>query len=328
MTGDPTKQNLMFTNNISMIEFLSDHYATGDANYAYTPPQGVNSTRLFGPYAFRFTPVNGKSGAQLYQDAVNSMAALQANYSTDAELISSGYVPTPQRGELQVTVANPAGWSSNVDNNTIVLSDPGKSFQESNTGSQYWAQLSSSGTATISNIAPGTYRLSIYQLGQWGETRIDGVQITANQVVFPENVKFTPENFGTAAPIWTIGTPDRSAHEFLNGHATARTPVSAQGAIYVSIMVRTINWAEEQTLGNPGKVVYYATAVGSTPATNDPNKWIANQWGKFDPGLYDAANSTSDNYTNIAPTYVTAGGGPATYTGALGKCISLVRKHK
>ena len=75
-------------------------------------------------------------------------------------------------------------------------------------------------------------------------------------------------------------------------------------------------WAEEQTLGNPGKVVYYATAVGSTPATNDPNKWIANQWNKFNPGLYDAANSTTDNYANVAPAYVMAAGGPGTYTGA------------
>ena len=305
MTGDPTKQNLKFTNNISMIEFLSDHYATGDANYAYTPPQGVNSTRLFGPYAFRFTPVNGKSGAQLYQDAVNSMAGLQANYNTDTELISNGYVPTPQRGELQVTVANPAGWSSNVDNNTVVLSDPGKSFQESTRGSQYWAQLSPSGTATISNMPPGLIGCRFISLASGARRRLTECRSTAIEFVFPQNVQFTPENFGTAAPIWTIGTPDRSAHEFLNGHATARTPVSARAAISGSFKDRTIFWGEEQTLGNPGKVVYYATPVGSTPATNDPNKWIANQWRQFDPGLYDSANSTTDNYSNIAPAYVT-----------------------
>ena len=63
-------------------------------------------------------------------------------------------------------------------------------------------------------------------------------------------------------------------------------------------------------------MVYYATAVGSTPATNDPNKWIANQWQKFNPGLYDSANRTTDNYSNIAPAYVMAAGGPGTYTGA------------
>ncbi len=316
MTGGPTKQNLQFTNNISMIEFLSNHYGTGDSNYSYTPPQGVNSSRLFGPYGFRFTPVNGESGAQLYQDAVNSMPGLVAGYNTDTQLIANGYVPTTQRGKLQVSIANSAGWSSNITNNTVVLSDPGKSFQDSTVGSQYWTQISPSGTATISNIVPGTYRMSIYQLGQWGETRIDGVQVGANQVVFPQNVQFTPENFGTAAPVWTIGTPDRSAHEFLNGHATAANPGVSPGGDLRQFYGAYDYWAEEQSLGNPGKVVYYATAVGSTPATNDPNKWIANQWQKFNPGLYDAANSTTDNYSNIAPAYVMAAGGPGTYTGA------------
>ena len=195
MTGGPTKQNLQFTNNISMIEFLSNHYGTGDANYSYTPQQGVNSSRLFGPYAFRFTPVNGESGAELYQDAVNSMPGLAVGYNTDTQLIANGYVPTTQRGKLQVSIANPAGWSSNISNNTVVLSDPGKSFQDSTVGSQYWTQISPSGTATISNVVPGTYRMSIYQLGQWGETRVDGVQVGTNQVVFPQNVQFTPENF-------------------------------------------------------------------------------------------------------------------------------------
>jgi hypothetical protein len=61
---------------------------------------------------------------------------------------------------------------------------------------------------------------------------------------------------------------------------------------------------------------YYATAVGSTPATNNPNDWIANQWYTFDPGLYDPTNNTTDNYKNVAPAYVTAAGGPASYHGS------------
>ena len=119
--------------------FLSGHL--GDANYSYVPPQGVNSTRLFGPFAFQFVPTDGLTGAQLYQNAVNSMPTLYADYNADQELISNSYVPTTQRGSLQVTIANPAGWSSNINNNTVVLSDPGKDFQESENGSQYWACL-------------------------------------------------------------------------------------------------------------------------------------------------------------------------------------------
>ncbi|HEY1683307.1 MAG TPA: polysaccharide lyase family protein [Tepidisphaeraceae bacterium] len=316
MTGGPTKQNLQFTNNIAMIEFLSDHYATSDPNYAYTPPQGVNSSRLFGPYDFRFVATNGESGTQLEQDAISSMDGLESDYNTDAELIANGYVPTNQRGSMQITASNSAGWSTNTTNNTVVLSDPNKSFQESNSGNQYWAQLSSNGTATISNIVPGTYRLTLYQLGQWGETRVDGVQVIGNQIALPQNLKFTPENFSKFSPIWTIGTPDRSAHEFLNGTNTSSTDGVTQGGDLRQYYGNYDYWAEEQALGTPGQVVYYATAVGSTPATNNPQKWIANQWGKFDPGLYDASNGTTDNYANVAPQYVKDAGGPATYSGS------------
>jgi hypothetical protein len=59
LTGGPTKQVLNQTNpGILNLEFMSDHYGidagrTGFPGYAYTPPQGVDSTRLFGPFAFR-----------------------------------------------------------------------------------------------------------------------------------------------------------------------------------------------------------------------------------------------------------------------------------
>ncbi|HEX3358802.1 MAG TPA: polysaccharide lyase family protein, partial [Tepidisphaeraceae bacterium] len=320
MNGGPTKQNLEFTNNISMIEFYSEHY--GNSTYDYKPTQGANSSKLFGPYAFRFTPTNSENGAQLYSDAVNSMPALQSAYDTDTQLISNGYVTTNQRGSIQFNVTSPAGWSSNVNNNTVVLSDPNKNFQTTGAGYQYWNQLSTSGSSSISNVVPGNYRVSLYQYGQWGETRYDNVQVKGNQTAVPQNLKFTPENFGTAAPIWTLGTPDRSSHEFLNGHNTSATNGVVAGGDIRQYQGDSDFWAEEQTLGNPGKVVYYATAVGSTPATNDPNKWIANQWRTFNPGLYDAANSTTDNYSNTAPAYVRdaahggTGVGPGSYHGS------------
>lgn len=315
LTGGPTKQNLQFTNNIAMIEFLSDHYATGDSNYGYTPPQGVNSTRVFGPYDFRFVPTNGETGAQLEQDAISSMSGLQANYDTDAELISSGYTPMASRGTLDISAASSAGWSSNINYNTVVLSDQHKSFQESTSGSQYWTQLSPTGVGSISNVVPGTYRMTLYQLGQWGETRIDGVQVAGNTISLPQGVKFTPENFGTAPAIWTIGTPDRSAHEFLNGTNTSSTNGVTPGGDLRQYYGNYNYWAEEQALGTPGQVVYYATAVGSTPATNNPQDWIANQWKTFNPPLYDSADGKADNYANIAPSYVKSAGGPGSYSG-------------
>jgi hypothetical protein len=318
MTGGPTKQELAWTDpGILNMEFLSDHYGIDGSGsgaypgYGYYPQQGVASSRLFGIYGFTIASTAGTSGAQINQNAINAIPNDLTEFNTDTELLASGYVPTgtSARGSFQVSAASSAGWSSNTTNNTVVLSEPNVNMQESTQGYQYWGQLSSNGTATINNVVPGTYRMTLYQLGQWGETRVDNVQVKAGQISVPQNVIFTPENFGTAAPIWTIGTPNRSSNEFMNGHNTSGADQRQYYGAYDF-------WAEEAALGTPGYVSYYATAVGATPATNDPNAWIANQWYTFNPGLYDASNGTTDNYTKIAPAYVTAGGGPANYHGA------------
>ena len=270
------------------------------------------------------TQCPARAAQRFEQNAINSMPALQADYNADTQLLANGYVPTTAsaRSTVAITANSTAGWSSNANNNTAVLSDPHASMQNSGNGYQYWAQLSNlqgstnTAGASINNVVPGMYRLTLYQLGQWGETRVDGVQTVGGITDIPSNLKFIPENFGTSAPIWTIGTPDRSDHEFLNGSATAANTGVVTGGDLRQYYGDYDYWAEEQTLGTPGHVVYYATAVGATPATNNPLKWIANQWQKFNPGLYDSSNNTTDEYSKIAPAYVTAGGGPGTYTGA------------
>ncbi|MGA2440215.1 MAG: polysaccharide lyase family protein [Tepidisphaeraceae bacterium] len=320
LTGGPTKQELAWTDpGILNMEFLSDHYGidgTGSGaypGYGYYPTQGVATSKLFGPYGFTISSTSGTTGAQINQNAINAIPNDQAEFATDSELIASGYVPNSSRGSVQIQAANSAGWSANTANNTVVLSEPRVNVQESTQGYQYCGQLSQTGAVTISNVVPGTYRMSLYQLGQWGETRVDGVQVQNGQVTIPQNVKFTPENFGTAAPIWTIGTPNRSANEFMNGH-------NASGADQRQYKGAYDFWAEEAALGTPGYVSYNATAttIGGVaqPATNNPNAWIANQWYTFNPGLYDSANSSTDNYTKTCPAYVTAGGGPANYHGS------------
>jgi polysaccharide lyase family 4-like protein len=316
LTGGPTKQELAWTDpGILNMEFLSDHYGIDGSGsgaypgYAYYPTQGVASSRLFGVYGFTISSIAGTSGAQINQNVINNIPNDLAEFDTDTELAASGYVSSTARGGVLLSAASSAGWSVDSNNNTVVLSEPNVNMQESTQGYQYWAQIDQNGNAMLNNVVPGTYRMTIYQLGQWGETRIDGVQVKDGQVTIPRNVAFTPENFGTAAPIWTIGTPNRSSNEFMNGH-------TATGADQRQYYGAYDFWAEEAALGTPGYVSYYATAVGSTPATNNPNDWIANQWYTFNPGLYDASNGTDDNYSKIAPAYVIAAGGPANYHGS------------
>jgi autotransporter-associated beta strand protein len=320
LTGGPTKQELAWTDpGILNMEFLSDHYGIGSnptttyPGYEYVPTQGIAQSKLYGPYGFTISSDSSTTAAQINQNAINAISNDQSEFATDSELISSGYIPNSSRGSVQINAANSAGWSSNTANNTVVLSEPGVNFQESTQGNQYIGQISQTGSVSINNVVPCTYRMSLYELGQWGETRVDGVQVQNGQVTIPQNVKFTPENFGTAAPIWTIGTPNRSANEFMNGHTSTGTDLREYQGAYDF-------WGEEQALGTPGYVSYNATAttIGGVaePATNNPNDWIANQWYTFDPGLYDSTDLTTDNYNNTAPQYVKNAGGPGGYHGA------------
>ena len=208
------------------MEFLSGHYGIDGSGsgafpgYAYYPTQGVNTTKLYGPYGFTVSSATATTAATINQNAINAIPADQAEFNTDTELAANGYVNTTARGSLQVTVANSAGWSSNTANNTIVLSQPGVNFQESTQGYQYWGQLSQNGSTTITGIVPGAYRMSIYELGQWGESRFDGVQISGTRPRFPPTPNLRPR---TSAPRPRSG---RSARPIARptSSSTATTP--------------------------------------------------------------------------------------------------------
>jgi len=309
MTDGPVKQALTAVAPTMLEEFIGGHYGGS----SYTPQQGVNTTRLFGAYELAFNAINSQNAnaSALYQNAVNTIPTANAFFNTDSELLANGYVPSTQRGSVQADVTDAQGWSGNANNNVVVLSDPNTDFQASSTGYQYWGYLNQNGSTTLTGVVPGTYRMTVYQSGQWGEMRVDGVVAKNGLLDTPTNLKFTPENFSTAAPIWTIGTPDHSASEFENGHNSAGQAIRQYFGAY--------NYWQELA-ANQGKVVYYATAVGTTAATNNLNVWPSNQWQTFDPGLYagtytNGTDTTSDGYKYIAPAYVNAAGGPATYTG-------------
>jgi len=332
LTGGPTKQNLNFTDpTIVTGEFMSDHYGLlNSPAYGYNVAAGQVANKLYGPYVFQITPTNGESGAQLFQQGTSSLNDLPALYATDPQLTGAavgqgGYITYSQRGAVIGTLGNTAsgswGNTGTITTNTVVLSDNQTNFQESGTGYQYWTQVNNNGSFDINNVVPGTYRMSIYQLGQWGETRVDGVTVQNGKITVPQNTTFTPENFSTSAPIWTVGTPDRSSHEFLDGD-TASGNRQYYGAYDM--------WAQEQALGTPGYLSYYATPENnpanpsqvlqtqSNPATN----WIGNQWKIFNPNLYDPTTNTSNFYQTTAPAYVRdaahggTGPGPGTYAGS------------
>jgi hypothetical protein len=300
LVGGPTKQNLWFTENIDMIEAYSNHE---DNNLSLATPAGTASNRLFGPYYIHVNTLgqaNNQTGntlasqADMYADAISAENALVNQYDTVDPLVAAGYTPSTGRGTVSIQMNGVTGQPHTA---WAVLSDPNTNIQYSSQGMQYWADISGSGAATFTGVVPGTYRLSVYVLGQWGEYRQDGITVTANSPTTVPAAAFVPENFSTTngETVFTIGTPDRSSHEFLHGHNTTTGHDDREywGA-----------WNYWQDFAaNQGAVVYYATAVGSTPATNDLSKWNYTHWGQFNPGLFAGVFNSQDDTTDGYQAY-------------------------
>ncbi|HEV2137093.1 MAG TPA: polysaccharide lyase family protein [Terracidiphilus sp.] len=310
LTGGPTKQDLIFTGNLLIMEAYSNHL---DNQINFSVPADAVMHRLYGPFYLHFNAFSSTypTPASLYQEALSAGQTYAAEYDVDTELLQSGYVPSTGRGEVQVKVSGTKGMALNQA--WAVLSDNQTNFQYSHAGNEYWANINPAGLANFHNVAPGTYRLSVYALGQFGELRQDGVNVIAGQAT-KLTANLVPENFSTDAPIWTIGSADRSSHEFLHGQIN--NPIDLDSNYVDNYTDRLGNSVQDdrQYWGNwnywadfaatQGAVVYYATPVGSTPATNDLSKWNYNQWHIFNPGLYDPSNNSKDGYKYLCPSYV------------------------
>jgi hypothetical protein len=318
LVAGPTKQDLIYTGNILIMEAYSNHL---DNELTYTPPQGVASNRLFGPYYYHFNTFTSTNTtpAALYQEAQTWLPQFNSLYDADTTLAATNYIASAARGAVSATVANTGSAATNAA--WTVLSDNAVNFQYSSTGREYWVNNTSAGVANLNGVVPGAYRLSSYVLGQWGEMRMNNVAVTANNTTSLPSLTFVPENFGTSTPIWTIGTPDRSGHEFLHGHDANGNDLRNYWGAYNF-------WADFASTN--GAQNYYATAEGTTPATNNLNAINYEQWQTFDPGLfagvYNSADDTTDGYNYAIPAYVSTLSG-ATGTNGVGTGLPPITIH-
>jgi rhamnogalacturonan endolyase len=75
--------------------------------------------------------------------------------------------------------------------------------------------VSSSGSVTIPSVKAGTYRLTVYADGIFGQYEQDGVAVKAGSVA-TVTASWTADSAGTE--LWRIGTPDKSCGEFRHGN--------------------------------------------------------------------------------------------------------------
>jgi rhamnogalacturonan endolyase len=126
------------------------------------------------------------------------------------------YVPSSGRGTWKARVKLPQGAKKAL----AVLSQNGVDFQDNvldTKAYQYWGDIKGScgGPIEIGRVKAGTYRLTIYADGVFGDYIQDDIVIEAGETTDSGLLVWTAESAGTE--LWRIGTPDKSGGEWKHG---------------------------------------------------------------------------------------------------------------
>lgn len=173
--------------------------------------------RTFGPSYYHFNHAeNGTTWQELRDEALEfATPEWNAQFYDDIADLVPNYVPTSSRGSWKASVTLPDGAASP----TAVLSASGYDFQDNaqNTSAyQYWAAIDSeTGEVTIDRIKEGTYRLTVFAEGVFGDYVQDGIVVSAGATT-TGNVSWVAESAGKE--LWRIGTPDYAGGEWLHGN--------------------------------------------------------------------------------------------------------------
>lgn len=135
------------------------------------------------------------------------------------------YVPSTSRTTWKAHVDLPVGAKRPI----AILSQNGVYFQDNvfdTKAYQYWADIDpSTGNVEIPSVKAGTYRMTLYAEGIFGQYVKDDVQVIAGEV-HTTHARWREETAGKE--LWRIGTPDLSAGEFKHGYAPYSTPLKPE----------------------------------------------------------------------------------------------------
>jgi len=168
LVAGPTKQDLIFTGNILMMECQSNHLNNG---FTFNVSKGTSLSRMYGPYYFHFNTFTARNHtpASLYDDALDAVSSVNRLYDREATLLQNGYVPSKR-------TRNRAGFYSGVaqgeEQAWVVLSDNQNQFSISGVGRQYWVNNDDEIAMLWFGSGSGTTGFR-YLLGEWGELRND-----------------------------------------------------------------------------------------------------------------------------------------------------------
>lgn len=225
--GGPMKRELMCHGSPTILNMLGgQHYGMGDDG-------AIQATetweKTFGPFLIYCNTNSLPAGASdsaiaiaLWKDAVAQAKKEQAAWPY-TWYTNPSYVKESGRGTITgtLTITDPTVPDASAANMWVgVAAQPANAtstdFQRWSKNYQFWVKTDAGGNFTIRHVLPGTYNLYAFGPGAAGQMTLNNfVTVTAGNTNALGTVSWTPAR--TAATVWEIGTPDRSAKEFFHG---------------------------------------------------------------------------------------------------------------
>jgi rhamnogalacturonan endolyase len=211
----PTKQDLTSADRIIHVHFGMNHYHSKPTAIA----GGEEWRKTYGPFMLYLNQVEGGAAAAV-QDAKRQTGDETAAWPYAWMPRSADFPPAAERGNATGTfqIADPAKPALTSANAWIGLSqpDPGGNWQFESKRYQYWTRVDADGRFTIPHVRPGTYTLSAFVDGAYGEFEMTGVEIKAGRATDLGAITWNiPRDRGRL--VWEIGVPNRRADEFRHG---------------------------------------------------------------------------------------------------------------
>ncbi|KAG8701655.1 hypothetical protein FRC09_005214 [Ceratobasidium sp. 395] len=208
--GGPLHSDLT-VDGITYNYIVSNHHGDG------TPNITNGFDRTFGPFYYHFNSGKSASLSTLRADAekLADPSWNAAFYDSIASYVPN-YVTTSGRGIFKAKITLPKGAIKPV----AVLSVSGYDFQANEVDTkalQYWGDIKSDGTIEIPRVKAGTYRLTVYASGIFGQYVQDNIVVKAGTTNPVVQATWKEESAGTE--IWRLGIPDKTAGEFRHGYA-------------------------------------------------------------------------------------------------------------
>ncbi|KAJ9158062.1 Rhamnogalacturonan lyase [Coniochaeta hoffmannii] len=203
-----------------MVDGIVYNYMVSNHHGDQTPNITNGFDHTFGPQYFHFN----KGGDML---TLRADAAQYADPTWNAAFYDSiaphipNYVTSDKRATWALHVDLPEG----AKNPVAVLSANKLDFQDNAfdpAARQYWTDIDpATGSATIPRVVAGTYRLTIYAEGIFGDYVKDDVVVVADGRTHTTHARWREETAG--AEIFRIGVPDKSSGEYRHGYARDAT---------------------------------------------------------------------------------------------------------